>query len=453
MNAQVEPGCVERPRACLAALRRVDIVTSTSRSWIARGRATGWPIAEQFAGPLAQLVLTPFLLHRMEPQQFGLWVIAQSLVVAAPTLSLGRSVALLSVLPRYSGVERDVRAQMLVPYTLRLVAAMSFAAAAAVLLGNALLGQLWPQLAGANLYLVLLVAFLAMVECESTLTSALKSYRAFPQTAAIEIASRALQVGLVLALVDAGALVAEVLALLMVATALKLALKGMALRRLVGPPNLADAAPTDAARDMMHLGFWSWVNVVSGVAFYSFDRWAVGYFMGSVALGAYSICSQLAQLTHSVPAAAAQMLIPWASAKRSAASCATTAQQLRGVAFVGAGLACIPPLALLALAPEILSRWISPAFAAQNTVLLRHLAFMFLLLTINIPFFNILIGLGFARYAALLTLFAGSLYAVCAAVVAPQSPVTMADLKLIYAVIGLVFVAKLLQTLKGITPK
>lgn len=449
----MEPGCVESLRACPLARGRADKVTLTSRTWIARGRAAGWPIAEQFAGPLAQLVLTPFLLHRMEPREFALWVIAQSLVVAAPTLSLGQSVALLSVLPRYGGAERDARTRALVRHTTRLVSLMSLAAAVVVLAGNAALGRMRPELAGTSLYLLLLIGFIALIECESTLTSALKSYRAFAQTATIEIVARAVQVGLVLALVDSGAQVNTVLALWMVVIALKLALKGLTLRWLTGTPDPAHAAPANVPSDMLHLGFWSWVNVVSGVAFYSFDRWAVGALMGSVALGAYSVCSQLAQLTHSVPAAAAQMLIPWASARGSAASHVNTGRQMRAVAFVSAGFACILPLFLLALAPEILSYWISPAFAVENTVLLRHLAFVFLLLTINIPFFNILIGLGFMRYAALLTIFAGSLYAASVVFIAPQSPVTMADLKLIYAVIGLVFVAKLLQTLKGMTPK
>ena len=206
-----------------AAPDGAPIVATTMRIWIARSRTTGWAIAEQFAGPLAQFVLTPFLLHRMEPRQFALWVIAQSLVVGAPTLSLGRSIALLSVLPRYSGVERDARARSLVPYTLRLIAATSLAAAVVVLLVNGLVGQLWPDLTGAAVYLVLVVGFLALVECESTLNSALKSYRAFPQATVIEIAGRAVQVTLILALVKANAPATEILALVMVATALKIA--------------------------------------------------------------------------------------------------------------------------------------------------------------------------------------------------------------------------------------
>lgn len=428
---------------------RTVLVTTTIRIWVARGRTTGWAVAEQFAGPLAQFVLTPFLLHRMEPHQFGLWVIAQSLVVGAPTLSLGRSIALLSVLPRYSGVERDARARSLVLYTLRLIAATSLGAAAAVLSLNALAEQLWPYLAHAALYLVLVVGFLALIECESTLNSALKSYRAYPQATAIEIAGRAMQVVLTLALVDAGAPATKILTLVMIATASKLALKSWVVRQLVGPRDCTPSAPANAALEMSHIGFWSWVNVLSGIAFYSFDRWAVGYFMGSVALSAYSVCSQLAQLTHSIPAAAAQMLTPWAASKGIKTSRANDARQLRNVAVVGAGLACLAPLVLLATAPVILKFWVGPAFAAENTVLLRHLAFVFLLLSINIPFFSILIGLGFARYAALLTLAAGSLYAVSAIAIAPQNPVSMADLKLIYAVVGLVFVVKLLQTLKG----
>lgn len=424
-------------------------MSSPIRTWIARGRAVSWPIAEQFGGPLAQLILTPYLLHRMEPGQFALWVIAQSLVVAAPTLSLGHSIALLTVLPRHPRGDRESRAQGLVRSTLRLIVIMSVVAGVIVLAGNALVSHLWPQLAGASTYLLLLVGFLALVECDSTLTSALKSFRAFPQSAMIELFSRALQVALVLALVDIGAPASQILALVMTATAVKLALKGLSLRGLIGVPAAAGGTPNGVDRELVHLGFWSWINVLSGIAFYSFDRWAVGYFMGSVALGAYSVCSQLAQLTHSVPAAAAQMLIPWAAAKGHDANSGETAKQLRGVATVGAALACLPPLALMEFAPEILTHWISPAFAADNTLLLRHLAFVFLLLTINIPFFNILIGLGFARYAALLTLFAGSSYVACAVLVAPTSPITMADMKLIYAVIGLAFVAKLLRTLRN----
>lgn len=386
----------------------------------------------------------------MEAREFALWVIAQSLLVGAPTLSLGRSVAILSIVPRYEGIERDTRTRMLVGSSIRLIAWLAAAFAAAGLLAQALLGHLWSDLSGLAVFTLLVVGWLALTECESVLTSSLKSYRAFAWTACIEIAARTAQVSLVLLLIEAKAPASAVLAIALATTALKLAAKALLLQHMTRQAGPEPAGPTP---DVAHLSFWSWINVVSGVLFYSFDRWAVGVYMGSAALAAYSVCSQLAQLTHSVPAAAAQVLIPWAAARRDSAQPVVDTKAMRDVAVVAALLACIPALVILALAPQILSLWISPQFADEHAMLLRHLAFVFLLLAINIPFFDILIGLGDARFAALLTLFAAGLYAVCTLLTAPDRTVQMADLKIIYAAVGLAFIGRLLLYLAKMRSK
>ena len=417
-------------------------MTATLRYWLARGTAIGWPVAEQFAAPLAQFVLTPWLLHRMEAREFALWVIAQSFLVGAPTLSLGRSVAILSIVPRYAGIERDARTRALIRGSLKLIAWVAVAAAAMIPLAHALFGRLWPGLSGLGVIALLVVVWLALTECESVLTASLKSYRAFAWTACIEIAARTAQVGLVLLFIGWQAPATAVLAIAMLITALKLTAKALVVRSMT---RSAGPEPTEQTPDVADLSFWSWINVISGVLFFSFDRWAVGVYVGSASLAAYSVCSQLAQLTHSVPAAAAQVLIPWAAARRNSARSFANTKMMRDVAAIAAVLSCIPAALVLALAPHILSLWISPQFADEHAALLRHLAVVFLLLAINIPFFDILIGLGDTRFAALLTLFAAVFYAVCTLLVAPDRAVEMADLKLIYAVIGLVFVGRLVQ--------
>jgi O-antigen/teichoic acid export membrane protein len=400
-----------------------------------------WPVVEQFAAPLAQFVMTPWLLHRMEAREFALWVVAQSLLVGAPTLSLGRSVAILSIVPRYEGIERATRTRVLVGSSLRLIAWLAVALAAVGLVAQALLGSVWPDLAGLGVFILLVAGWLALTECESVFTASLKSYRAFGWTACVETAARAAQVSLVLLLIGEKAPATAVLSIALATTAVKLVTKVLLLRCMT---RHAGQQPTNPTPDFSNLSFWSWINVVSGILFYSFDRWAVGVYMGSAALAAYSVCSQLAQLTHSVPAAAAQVLIPWAAARRNSAQPEADAKAMRDVAIVAAFLACIPALVLLALAPQILSLWISPQFADAHTVLLRHLAFVFLLLAICIPFFDILIGLGDTRFAALLSLFAAGLYSLCTLLVAPARTVQMADLKVIYAVVALGFIARLL---------
>lgn len=416
--------------------------------WVSKCRKLGWPVAEQFASPLTQLVITPVLLHRMDAEQFALWVVVQSLVVAAPTLSLGRSAALLTVIPRISETDREGRAAALVNQTLRLITLVSMIAALVVVLTGSLFGHAWPWLVGAKTFLILTILFLAVTEAESTLGSTLKSYHAFDQTAVIEIVGRACQLFLVLSIIAVGSSALEVILIAIVVGLAKLVAKAVALRRRQSPAAECIVLE-DSYRDMKRLGFWSWMQVLSGIVFYSFDRWVVGYFMGSVALASYSVCNQLAQLTHAVPAAAAQTLIPWAS-RSTAVSKSVQGSRLRSVAIAGAFLASLPALIVLAIAPQLLAVWISPSFSAEYAPLLRHLAFMFLILSINIPFFNIMIGLGYARWTALLSLFAGVAYAVATLWLEPRNLVTMADLKLIYALISLTLIAKLLQILKKV---
>ena len=79
-------------------------------SWKRGLTAVSWPVAEQFAGPLMQLIVTPVLLRRVAAEEFALWVLAQSLVVAAPIWSLGRSTALLMIVPRLPESDRAAHA-------------------------------------------------------------------------------------------------------------------------------------------------------------------------------------------------------------------------------------------------------------------------------------------------------------------------------------------------------
>ena len=220
------------------------------RSWLARSTTIAWPVVEQFAAPLAQFVLTPWLLHRMEAREFALWVIAQSLLVGAPTLSLGRSVAILSIVPRYDGSERDTRTRMLVGSSTKLIAWLAAAVVALGLLSQALFSRLWPDLSSLGVFALLVVGWLALTECESVLTASLRSYRAFVWTACIEIAARAAQVGAVLLFIGSMASATAVLTIAMATTVLKLAAKAVVLRHMT---RHAGAEPADRTPDVAHL--------------------------------------------------------------------------------------------------------------------------------------------------------------------------------------------------------
>jgi O-antigen/teichoic acid export membrane protein len=424
-------------------------MSTAATQWTRGIKLLSWPVVEQFASPLMQLVITPLLLHRVAAEEFAFWVLALSLVVAAPVWSLGRSSALLVTIPRFAESERHARAVSLIARTLRLIAVLAGIAAAAVATLGELLGRLWPMAAEASGVVVMTIVFLAVTEAENVVGAGLKSYRAFDQSAKIELAGRLLQLLVLVGVVTTRTSAIELLAIAIATGLLKFAAKWLVFRRHQAhvPRSAAAQGRTPAPADFKQIGLWSLVQVLSGIAFYSFDRWVVGYYMGSATLSAYFVCNQLAQLAHAVPAAASQALIPWAASRHAALSGPEQGKRLGKVVVFGSLLAAVPSLVVLALAPQLLAIWISPSFSAEHSLVLRHLAVVFLLLSLNIPSFAMLVGFGHARWTAVISVAAGIVYMAATLLVEPGGPLLMADLKLVYALLSLFLIFKLFRVL------
>jgi len=448
--------CGLEPRGAAARGRSANMKIEGNgfdgRALMRKGWVGAWPVLEQFAGPIAQFLLTPLLLLRMDPHQFALWILAQSLVVAAPTLSFGQSAALLAVLPRYSGEQRDAAAVAFLRATLRLIAVNAALAAVLVIGLRAALSALSVSLEPTLLYLLSVLALLVVTDLESMLSSVLKSYGFFHQSAWVEVGGRVAQVALTIAIIESGSSGTTAVLLVVATGVIKVMIKfGLVASRLrTAHPRTADLDNHQRVLQMRVLGIWNWINVLSGVLFYTFDRWAVGYFLGSTALAAYAVCNQLAQLTHSVPAAASQTLIPWAAARVHSTGREAALPLIRRVAWVSSLAAIVPALALIALAPYVLSLWISPQFSQEHSGLLRHLGIVFLLLSLNVPSFNLMLGIGKPRVAALVGLFAGIIYSTATLLLRPSSLATMVNLKLLYGVLALACIPLLTQVLKGL---
>lgn len=423
------------------------VMTALIPAWATRGTVAIWPIIEQFSSPIVQVILTPFLFYRLDAEQFGKIVIAQSLLIAAPTLSIGRSAALLSVLPRCSESDRPAQARGMALSVVKQISVFTLGLLLLVLFLNQIIQQS-SQYAASELYFILTIFLLAFTDVETTLSCILKSYHLFKATALIELFSRLVQACLTIALISHGALATTVLLVLLVTALVKVLLKWAVFERSIPTPEQPSPRDNERYKYLQHIGFWTWVNVLGALGFYSFDRWAVGTYLGSAALAAYAVCNQLAQLTHTVPAAAGQILIPWAASRTRVYSYNPKALRIHEVAIVSALLAGVPALVMIAFGPYVLSIWISPIFANNYGDLLRHFSVIFFLLALNIPFFNILIGWGQARYAAILTLFASACVVVATLSISPKTLIGMANLKLIFAGISLWFAVRFFKTLK-----
>jgi O-antigen/teichoic acid export membrane protein len=410
--------------------------------WLRGSSLAFWPVLELLVAIAAQFVLTPLLLHRLGPGPFGVWVLVQSTLVACSVMSLGASTGLLPVLS--VAVHRGDRAgaASALGWLMRRTAVVT----AVMLVGSLFalaLGVLPADLVGGRDRSWLLVAsavvWMAATELDGALASSLKACGRFAFAARLEAAARLVQVAVVASVVDSGSHVLLPVLVSVAVTIGKLAFRLVALRQegLLTPQTTAPAgAAGDVSGDLARTSVWLWIGVLGSLTFNAFDRWLVGAWFGTSVLAAYAICVQLAQMPHTVAAAAGQVLVPWA-ARQSCPQPGTDGDQ-RTLQVLGwtTAMAALPSLALLPLVEPLLGLWISPAFAAAQAELGHRLTLVFLLLSLNVPAYFLLLGLGYPRFSTIVIALCGLLFVV-GAMLLPRDISTFVNLKAFYALLGL----------------
>ncbi|MFM9423881.1 O-antigen/teichoic acid export membrane protein [Variovorax sp. GrIS 2.14] len=392
--------------------------------------SAAWSIVELLCSTGAQFVLTPLLLHRLGAEQFSVWVIAQTVLVGSATLSLGASTALMPVLAHartrgdLSGIQEAIR--LFIRRTL-LMSAVLFATVST----TSGLGWAPATLSGWsrwNLWAIASTALLwaAVTELDNGLSSALKAQERFDTCALMEAAARTAQIALTFWLVvsDGSALVPIILAV--VVTATKAVVKFAALR----PNGLIQDPPIDiekferlsVANELKSNGLWIWLSVLSGLMFNAFDRWFVGAQLGSAVLVAYAACTQIAQMPHALVAAAGQTLGPWAAKRRDRLAQVDVRRNIRKVLVIATAAAALPSLLLLLVLEPLLSLWISTEFAVEHLAMARGMTLAFCLLSLNVPAYFLLLGLGRVRSSTLLVAVAGVVFVVGCLLLPPSLP-------------------------------
>ena len=137
------------------------------------------------------------------------------------------------------------------------------------------------------------------------------------------------------------------------------------------------------------------------------DRLLIGSLAGATALAHYSICLQLAQQIHTLPAAGAGYLFPTVSRRLQAGESVRKLALVSTLGFCVMGLVIALPL--FVAGRWILTLWIGAGFADENTSLLRWLAVAFVVLAANIGPYFFMMGATTARFVSLVVVASGLL--------------------------------------------
>lgn len=394
------------------------------------GSSAVWAVVELVCSMGAQLILTPLLLHRLGVDQFGVWVIALTVLVGSATLSLGTGTALLPVLA-HANAKGDAAGawaaiDLFARRSAKTSAVLFLAISAVTSLGWAPVKlSAWAQwdlwiLASATL------AWASITEIDNGLSSALKARNRFDISALIEAVARAVQLGLTFWLLSSGGSALVPIILATAVTGIKAWAKLVVLRadwpRLPRQIDASDIRTASVAAELGASGRWIWLGLLSGLVFNAFDRWFVAAQLGSAALAAYATCAQIAQMPHALAAAAGQTLAPWAARRRDQLTEDDVRHSIRRVLLLATAAAALPSLVLLLVLQPLLGWWISKDFAAENLSTAQGLTVAFCLLALNVPAYFLLFGLGRVRTSTVLSALSGLVFVGGCMLIPPTVP-------------------------------
>lgn len=356
--------------------------------------------------PLIHLAATPFLIGHLGLDLYGIWMLIISIVGLVGSIDLGLGEATIRFISLYRGrgdhsaVLRTVRTAfglsclLAVGLGIILLCSVSLLVDRAFLIPNEL-----RAVALQSFQIGVVLVAIRMVE-----SIFIGTFRGFERydvaaTASIGIRAATLCSAVVMALLNFG--LPAILAGSAALSAMGLLVEGVVARGLMEASPWALSLSRSEFQKMFAFGGYAWLHGTAWSIFSQADRVIIGAFLGTSALGVYSICMQLAQPIHGMVGAGFSTVFPAMS--RSVESqdrngLIHDVQYLIRLNIAGAVLLTMP---VIYFSETILTWWMGWDFMVQaNTIFRLLVAGSFVQATGVVPYF-LLLGAGDAKFVSM----------------------------------------------------
>jgi O-antigen/teichoic acid export membrane protein len=265
--------------------------------------------------PVLMLATAPALLRALGQQQYGTWMLVNSIAATAGGLGGGfgdaatRFVALYRGRGDGYGVNRSLLAVLLVNCVLGSVAAAAVIIGAPLLLNRVF--DVGPALRAEALVSIRIAGLILAIRFPAAVfMSATRAHELYRPVVLVAVLSRAALMTSAVALARSGFGLYAILLTTFVVEALNLVAQAAITLHLVPVklPTLSHLA--HGVREVLGFGTFTWLKSVLGVLFGHADRLLVGALLGVAPLAIFVLCSQVAQLIPAVIAAGFNFLFP-----------------------------------------------------------------------------------------------------------------------------------------------
>lgn len=430
----------------MIGLNRRRALLLAARPHLQRG---GWAAVEAIVAPVLMIALSPWLLLRLGPDGFGQWALALAIGGFAHVVSLGAGASTMYAVAASTAKNENRKALDAIKagFFLALVSVLILVFIAwfvAEPITTAIFSKMGEPATVASVLLFGVWA-LALQELDAVYAGALRGMQRYDLVALLELLGRPLWA---LSIAIVAFKTGDVLAVLLVHFffyAIRLIVRARMVVIVFQQSCFGLPSSTQSVLDILNFGKWISLQSIGGVLFSTMDKVLVGWLFGSGELARYSICLQVTQFLHSVQAAGLQVITPWVARKKLEWSPSIAKQNLlRLCVWAGMG-SLLLPIAFLGGSWLVLRLWMGVAFATSNVGLLRVLLVGTTILAFTIPGHYVLLGLGKAKFTAILLVVAGLISLMSSVSLAGFGLIAFAVGRLMYGAIACLYFIPLLR--------
>jgi O-antigen/teichoic acid export membrane protein len=373
-----------------------------------------YSVLDYASQPALMLVATPFLLRHLGVQQYGVWMLVNSITATASGLGGGFGDGATKYVAKYRGrgdnvgAIRSLAAVLIVHSAFGLISALAMICLAPWLIGHVFTVQ--PALREVGTAAVRISAALLLLRfVESVFVAAIRGCEHYRPTVIISVTGRVAVTASAIGLAATQHNLVSILwATLMVALIGLAGQAWLAHHILHVSTRWRTSDFLEGLREVSSFGAFTWVKSSVGILTSYADRLLVAGVLGGGPLAYYAVCNQLTQPVHALLAAAFNFVFPHFSAQ-SSSSLHQIRRRYRNANAIVLTVSAFACVMLVGGATLILRVWIGPAIAAQYHGLLRAVAVGNCLLALTIVPQYTALAFGRARAMAGVNLAAGAL--------------------------------------------
>lgn len=334
----------------------------------------GFGVLDYLSYPIGMLIVAPVILHRIGAGEYGVWMIASSIISAGSILASGFGDACIQRVAQLRGggghanIFHTVQSMLAINVVLGFLFASGMWFAAPYFASRISASHTAPV--SECLIVLRIASILILVRAiESVAVGVQRAFEQYRTTVQVSSAARVLILASAAVLAWYGQRTVSILVatalIMMVGTAIQL----HQARVLIGTAIWPKLWPGET-RILYGRGVFIWVQTLGAIIFSRLDRILLGVYLGALAVAPYSLCMQFAHPIYGLTGAALNFLFPYLSSRLASQTPAAFRQTLMKAFAVNVALVAIPTVLLLMFGERIIGIWAGASVAKSAAPIL-----------------------------------------------------------------------------------